>query len=290
MSDPEVDPESQEEARLTKTLSGARMRGHNAYTATQAPKKKKTASPEKQDASAAPAPQYGRAPMTNKPAAGGPVPEWKRQQMERDETDKRRREDEERRRQQYVSQITTSVASGQTTVETTSAVTTNFVDPLAVKASPMKAAEPEVTQPTAAQTFFDPADKEEELKREEEYMARRTGLSPGRSAEKLKVTVNTKVGTSGVAEKDAHLALGSKTQKLGVVLVDAASGDTLDEGAFMLKNGRLPVLAVENGLKVRDLVWKETGQAIKAEADGYSSFAFGQRQFIEVTGHRIISG
>jgi len=116
-------------------------------------------------------------------------------------------------------------------------------------------------------------------------MARRTGLSPGRSAEKLKVHVNTK-GTSGVAEKDAHLSLG-KTQKLIVALVNTTTGETIDEGGFILKNGRLPVLAVENGLKVRDLVWKETGQPIKAEADGYSAFGFGQRQFIEVTGNRV---
>jgi len=289
MSEPDVDPEKLEEARLTKTLSGARMRGHNAFTATQAgAPKKKISSPEKHDAASASPPQYGRAPMTSKPAASGPMPEWKRQQMDRDEAAMRKRDEEERRRQQYVTQITTGVAAGQSTVETTSAVTTNFVDPLAVKTAP-RAAEPEpAQQPTAAQTFFDPADKEEELKREEDYLARRTGLSPQRTTSKTHVS--TKVGTSGVAEKDAHLALGSKTQKLGVVLVDAASGATLEEGAFMLKNGRLPVLAVENGFKVRDLVWKENGQAIKAEADGYSAVSFGQRDFIEVTGHRVISG
>jgi len=289
MSEPEVDPEKLEEARLTKTLSGVRNRGHNAFTATQAPHKKKASSPEKQEAAAASPPQYGRAPMTHKAAASGPMPEWKRQQMERDEGAQKKREEEERRRQQYVSQITTGVAAGQSSVETTSAVTSNFVDPLAAKSNPRLQEVEAAPQPTAAQTFFDPADKEEELKREEEYMARRTGLSPQRTTS-TKVHVNTKVGTSGVAEKDAHLALGSKTQKLGVLLVDAASGVTLDEGAFMLKNGRLPVLAVENGLKVRDLVWKENGVAIKAEADGYSAASFGGRDFIEVTGHRVISG
>jgi len=288
MADDNADPGKVEEERLTRTMSGA---GRKAaiMKATHATPPKHTrdgSNPEKSPSSPGFGQGGGRAPMLpgSKPAASGPMPEWKRSQNEREVTERKKQEEEERRRKQYVSQIVTSAASGQSTVETDSAVGAGFKDPLQAKAAKVEEAPPP-PEKTAAQTFFDPEDKEAELKREEEYMARRTGLAPSTSKKIVKATP----AATGNHEKDAHLALNPHMHKLQVIFVDDA-GTTINEGGFILKNGRLPVLAVENGLKVRDLKWKETGQAITAEGDGYSSINFGTRDSIEVKGHRVISG
>jgi len=287
-----VDPAKLEEDRLERTMSG-HTRSHKIIAATHATSPKRH---EKQISGGSPQGGHerqtsggfgqggGRAPMKDKPALSGPVPEWKRAQMERDESEKKRTDEEERRKKQYVTQIVSSAAAGHTTVDTQSAVTQNFVDPLQAKAGKVDEAPPP-PEKTAAQTFFDPADKEEDLKREEDYMQRRTGLAPSTS----KKIARPAQPQTGIHEKDAHLALNPHMRKLLVIFVDE-QGQTISEGGFMLRDGRLPVLAVENGLKVRDIKWKESGQALTAGPDGYSSVNFGTRDLIEVTGHKVISG
>jgi hypothetical protein len=280
MSDEAVDPEALEEQRLARTLSGAKMRGHNAYAASKAaPPKKVSTSTSPPPASKQQHSPVGRAPSTNKPTASGPMPEWKRAQMERDEVEKKRHEEEERRKKQYVDQIVTSVSSGHTTVESDSAVAPGtFVDPLSLKAPPKEEASPE----PGRSILIDPELKAEELRREEEYMNRRTGQGPPKEKSKPKLVS----AMTGHSDKDAHLGLNAHTKKLMVVLLDQ-SGAVIDEGSFILnKTGKLPVLAVENGMKVKNIIWKEKNEPIIAQPDGYSSQNFSSRELIEITGNR----
>lgn len=115
MSDEHVDPEKAEEERLARSLSSHSAKGKvMAATHAVAPKKTQTSptTVPKQNSGQ----QFGRAPMTGKPSPTGNVPEWKRREMEREETERRRREEEDNRKKGYVLQIVSSAGAGQTTV------------------------------------------------------------------------------------------------------------------------------------------------------------------------------
>jgi len=117
-----------EEERISRALSHSKLRGHNAFAATHAtPPKKGTAAPvkaasppqqkvEAQTAGGSPSGQIvgARGPKIVKDA-NGPLPEWKRVQLEREEAERRKAAEEESRRREYANQIVNSAASGLST-------------------------------------------------------------------------------------------------------------------------------------------------------------------------------
>jgi len=307
MADPDrKDEATLEEERLTRSLTNSKLHGRNAFAAAHASPPKKASTPgfntmpahgnghgtgpisprEKADAGS-PGGAYtvgARGPKIVKDQHhSGPLPEWKRVQLEREEAEKKRIEEEERRKKMYSDQIVHSASSGFSNIDTTSAMSGgNFVDPLAKRPSesPIKPSEDVVTPGKA---MFDDKDAEEDLRKEEEYLNRRTGNAP---IKKKSVMRHPESSLTGNAEKDAHLALNPRQQKVLIVLVDSVSGDAIQELPFFANAGRLPMLAVEGALKIKNVVWKETKQALSAGPDGFSTISVGSRNVIEVIADR----
>jgi len=225
-----------------------------------------------------------RGPRIVKDQQSGPLPEWKRVQLEREEAERKRVDEEEQRKKTYANQIVHSAATGHSNIDTSSAMSGGtFVDPLAKSSSPTKAPVEDVVTPGKA--MFDGKDTDEELLKEEEYLNRRTGMAAA-IPKKKSVHHIPESSLTGVAEKDAHLALNSRQQKVLVALVDSVSGDTIAELPFFANAGRLPMLAVEGALKIKNVVWKETKQALTAGPDGFSTLSVGNRNVIEVIADR----
>jgi hypothetical protein len=296
MADPDKkDEEALEEERLAKSLQNVKLHGRNAYAATHVTPPKKGSNPNMGPVSprgnssndvAQPVSPRGqqvgvRGPKIVKDQPSGPLPEWKRVQLEREENERKRVEEEERRKRMYQEQIVHSASSGHSLIDTSSAMSgSNFVDPAAKKTeSPAK--EPDTVVPGKA--IFDDKDKEEELRKEEEYFMRRTGsLVPKKKpAHHLPDTSLT-----GDHNKDAHLALSPKQQKVTIAWVDAVSGDTIQELPFFANGGRLPMLAVEGAFGVKNVIWKETNQPLTAGPDGFTTTSIGSRQIIEIIADR----
>jgi len=307
MSDPDrKDEEALEEERMAKALNNVKLHGRNAYAATHSTPPKKgdanhnrspsgssphnrqvsgSTSPRGNDASGSISPrgqQVGvRGPKIVKDQNAGPLPEWKRVQLEREEAERKRSAEEETRRRQYQDQIVQSASSGHSLIDTSSAMSGgNFVDPAARKnESPAKEADTVVP----GKAIFEDKDQEEELRKEEEYLMRRTGsvVAKKKPAHHLPDSSLT-----GDHNKDAHLALSPKQQKVTVAWVDSVSGDTIQELPFFTNGGRLPMLAVEGALGVKNVIWKETNQPLTAGPDGFTLISVGQRQIIEIIADR----
>jgi len=305
MADPDQrDEAALEEERLARSLQNSKLHGRNAYAAAHSAPPKKNSAPSFNTMPAqgngqgtgpvSPRSESGhtrtpsgaivgaRGPKIVKDQQSGPLPEWKRVQMEREDAERKRIGEEAGRKKMYSDQIVHSASSGFSNIDTTSAMSSgSFVDPLAKKPeSPAKAAEDPVTPGKA---MFDGKDAEEELRKEEEYLNRRTGNAPIKKKSVLRAPDSSLTGN---AEKDAHLALNSRQQKVLVVHVDSGSGDPIQELPFFANAGRLPMLAVEGALKIRNVVWKETKQALTAGPDGFSTISVGNRNVIEVIADR----
>jgi len=224
-----------------------------------------------------------RGPKIVKDQPSGPLPEWKRVQLERDEADRKRHEEEERRRRQYQDQIVHSASAGHSLIDTSSAMSGGtFVDPAANRHEPAQVNRG-VDEVVPGKAIFEDKDKEEDLRKEEEYLMRRTGSI----VTKKKVTRHTPESSlTGDSNKDAHLALNPRQQKVLVAWVDAVSGDTIQELPFFANAGRLPMVAVEGALGVKNVVWKETNQALTAGPDGFATVSVGGRNVIEIIADR----
>lgn len=60
-----------------------------------------------------------RGPKIVKDSPGGPIPEWKRIQMEKEEAERKRLDEEERRKKEYTDQILRSASNGHSNVRST---------------------------------------------------------------------------------------------------------------------------------------------------------------------------
>jgi len=285
-----VDPDKRDEAeleeeRFARTLSHQKMHGRNAFAATHAvPPKKNPQSPNGSQTTTQSGNQSSpglgdRGPRVHKKEPSGPLPEWKKQQLEREEAEKKRREEEEQRRKEYTVQIVNSATVGHSTVETSSAITGNFVDPLVQKAAQEKKQEKE-PEVVPGRAIFDDKDKEEELKREEQYLMRRTGST---GPVKRQAVHSPSSSFSGDATKDAHLALHTKQVKVMVAWVDNVTGEVKSQLPFFATGGRLPMVAVEGALGIKNLVVKESKQPLTAGPDGFSTVSIGNGKiYVEV--------
>jgi len=199
--------------------------------------------------------------------------------MEREEAERRRYDEEERRRRTYQDQIVQSAHSGQSLIDTSSAMSGGpFVDPAAKRAEPSRP----VDDVVPGKAIFEDKDKEEDLRKEEEYLLRRTG-----SVVTKKKAAPTHVSSlSGDHMKDAHLSLSPKQQRIVIAWVDSGTGDTIQALPFFANAGRLPMMAVEGAFKVKNVVWKETQQALTAGPDGFSTVSVGTRGAIEIIADR----
>jgi len=304
MADPDQKDEAAlEEERLARSLQNSKLHGRNAYAATHASPPKKNSTPSFNTMpgngngyGTGPVSPRGestptrttsgaivgaRGPKIVKDQHSGPMPEWKRVQMEREDAERRRVGEEADRKKMYSEQIVHSASTGHSNIDTTSAMSGGtFVDPHKKPESPSKPAEDPITPGKA---MFDGKDEEEELRKEEEYLNRRTGNAPIKKKSVMRAPDSSLTGN---AEKDAHLALNSRQQKVLVVHVDSGSGETIQELPFFANAGRLPMLAVEGALKIKNVVWKETKQALIVGPDGFSTISVGNRNVIEVIADR----
>eukprot|EP01128_Nolandella_sp_AFSM9_P008986 TRINITY_DN5627_c0_g1_i1.p1 TRINITY_DN5627_c0_g1~~TRINITY_DN5627_c0_g1_i1.p1 ORF type:complete len:292 (+),score=90.62 TRINITY_DN5627_c0_g1_i1:91-966(+) len=288
MSDDERTVEELEEERLMRAMSGRRF--------NPSPNLKKVVSPRGVQSNVVVSPRsrtHGRAPSTEHgvyKGKNGKIPAWKLKQIEEEEKAKKAAEEEEKRKQQYVHQLESAIQSGHSPVDqshdaqgfhdhdhtfTTDVHESSFHIPVSETSEKLHEDEP-----VSGKDVFEDRDEEEEMRLEEERLMRRTGMTPRggdsvhhhRSASSL----------TGNPLNDSHLAIGGQ-QKIDVAWV-GHDGVVKAEGAFMCVDSRLPILAVENGLKVKNLVWKETGKAITNKGNGYSNLTFQGRNFVEVFG------